>query len=143
MKLFLDANILVSILLKEHNYFLSSAKILSLADKPRYTISVTSVCIAIAYYYAEKNLGRREAKRRIKILCDNLSVIACDEKEVTNALANNKVLDVEDGIEYYAALHADCDCIITNDLKDFYFSDIEVLSADDFLIKYMNNSNYN
>jgi predicted nucleic acid-binding protein len=136
MKLFLDANILVSVLLKEHGYFIACAQILSLADQQRYTVTTTSICIAIAYYYAEKNFGSREAKRRLKLLNEKLKIIACDSKEVKQALTNNKVLDVEDGMQYYAALHEGCDCIITNDLDGFNFSNIEVLNAPDFLKKY-------
>jgi hypothetical protein len=40
---------------------------------------------------------------------------------------------LEDGFEYYAAREAKCDYIITEDLDDFHFSEISVLSSRKFL----------
>lgn len=136
MKLFIDANILVSVLLKEHGYFIPCAKVLSLTDNPKHQLFTTSICIAVAFYFAEKNLGRKEAKRRVKVLSEKLIIANCNEKEVVQALSNNKVLDVEDVMEYYAALHAGCNCIVTYDVDDFYFSTIEVMKPESFLKKH-------
>jgi predicted nucleic acid-binding protein len=40
-------------------------------------------------------------------------------------------------LEYYAALNAGCQCIITEDIGDFYFSDIEVANSEAFLDRYV------
>jgi predicted nucleic acid-binding protein len=40
---------------------------------------------------------------------------------------------VEDGLQYYSALESGCKCIITEDREDFYFSEIKVVSARQFL----------
>jgi predicted nucleic acid-binding protein len=52
---------------------------------------------------------------------------------------NTAIHDFEDGIEYYSALESKCNCIITEDVKDFYFSEIEVLTCHDFFKTYMAN----
>jgi hypothetical protein len=52
-------------------------------------------------------------------------------------LNNPKINDFEDGLEYYSALENKCNCIITEDTEDFYFSEIESLSCYDFFMKYM------
>ena len=54
MKVFLDANVLVSVLNKEYPLFPHSARILSLADQLRYQLYTTPICLAIAFYFAEK-----------------------------------------------------------------------------------------
>ncbi|MBS1917341.1 MAG: PIN domain-containing protein [Bacteroidetes bacterium] len=136
MKIFIDANILVSVLLKEHGYFISCAKVLSLADRPKHQLFTTSICIAVAFYFAEKSFGKKEAKRRIEVLSKKLNIAVCDKREVEKALTNKKVLDLEDGMEYYAALHSGCNYIVTQDVDDFYFSEIEVLKPDIFLKKH-------
>jgi hypothetical protein len=56
--------------------------------------------------------------------------------EVRQAVLNPKVLDLEDGLEYYAALGADCDVIVTEVLGDFHFSDIPVFDCQGFVRKY-------
>ncbi len=56
------------------------------------------------------------------------------------SLNNPAINDFEDGLEYYSAVENKCDCIITEDVDDFYFSKIEVLSSENFFEKYLLNS---
>jgi hypothetical protein len=41
-------------------------------------------------------------------------------------------------MEYYSAIQHRCDCIVTENQKDFYFSDIEVMGCEEFLKKLKN-----
>ena len=52
---------------------------------------------------------------------------------------NRRILDFEDGLEYYSAVAAKCKCIVTEDVRDFHFSDLEVLSSRHFFEKYLVN----
>ena len=61
--------------------------------------------------------------------------IDCGNDEAVLAACDKKVKDFEDGLQYYSALHAGCSCIVTENTADFYFSSIDVLSAQDFLLK--------
>lgn len=134
MKIFLDANILVGVLCKEYPLYTHAAKLLSLADNRKFTFYTSPICLAIAFYFAEKKHGHESAKERIIILSKHLEISGCGEKEVVAAVSNKKVNDFEDGLEYYAALHSGCTIIVTEDRDDFYFSDkIEILTAFDFL----------
>ena len=137
MKLFLDANVLVSVLNKEYPLFSYAARVLSLANNKRYTVYTTPICLAIAFYFAEKKSGTTLAKQKINLLADNLSITKVDTKEVLASLSDKKVNDFEDGMEYYAAVHNKCDVIITEDKNDFYFSQLEVMGCKDFLEKYL------
>lgn len=56
---------------------------------------------------------------------------------VLHTLQNNKIHNFEDGLEYYAAQEKDCTCIITEDIGDFYFSEIEVLNCKAFFEKHL------
>jgi hypothetical protein len=51
---------------------------------------------------------------------------------VLQSLQNPAINNFEDGLEYYSALESNCDCIITEDISDFYFSKLEVLDSEDF-----------
>lgn len=137
MKIFLDANILISVLNKEFPLFTYSSRILSLTDHPKFTVFTSPVCLAIAFYFAEKKHKTREAKARIELMCSHLKISTIDEKITRQALSNPAVNDFEDGLEYYTALQSKCQCIITEDLGDFYFSEIEVLTSESFFKKYM------
>ena len=137
MKLFLDANILVSVLNKEYPLFSYSARILSLGNNNRFKIYTSPVCLAIAFYFAEKKHGTQSAKQKISLLACNIMITDVGKETVLSALANKKVNDFEDGIEYYSAQKSKCEVIITEDVADFYFSEIEVLNTKNFIKKYM------
>ena len=135
MKLFLYANILVAVLNKEYPVFSYAARIVSLADNKKYTLYTSPICLAIAFYFAEKKCGTQMAKNKIDILANKLSITPVGKNEVLAALQNKKVNDFEDGIEYYAALNCKCDAIITEDINDFYFSPTPIYSSAAFLEK--------
>lgn len=137
MNVFLDANILVSVLNKEYPLFVHSARILSLADTSRFNVYTSPLCLAIAFYFAEKKSGRAVAKRKIALLTQKINIATIDEEVVRKAVAEKAIHDFEDGMEYYAARKSKCTCIITEDVKDFYFSAIEVLTAEQFVTQYV------
>ncbi|WP_394767038.1 PIN domain-containing protein [Ferruginibacter sp.] len=137
MRIFLDANILVSVLNKEYPLFSYSARIISLADNKKFTVYTSPICLVIAFYFAEKKSGTQLAKKKIEILVSKLSITDIGKKEVLHSLQNKKVNDFEDGLEYYAAESSNCNVIITEDINDFYFSSIPVFNSISFLEKHL------
>ena len=136
MRIFLDANILVSVLNKEYPLFSHSSRILSLADNKNFDVFTSPICLAIAFYFAEKK-NKKTARQKIGLLCKKLSVAAVTDTAVQKTVNNRAIHDFEDGLEYYATMENKCRCIITEDAGDFYFSAIEVLSCKGFFEKYL------
>lgn len=137
MRLFLDANILVSVLNKEYPLFTYTSRIISLADRTKFTLFTSPVCLAIAFYFAEKKYSTVSAKKRIEILCTHINIAGVNKSIVMQALRNPAINDFENGIKYYSAIENKCDCIITEDTDDFYFSKIEVVNSEIFFEKYL------
>ncbi|HTN09307.1 PIN domain-containing protein [Agriterribacter sp.] len=137
MRVFLDANILVSVLNKEYPLFPYTARLLSLTRYSQFTLITSSVCLAIAFYFAEKKHGTAMARNKVALLLEHMKVAECGEKEAKMAVQNKQASDFEDALQYYCALHAGCGHLITNDLNDFYFAQIEVLTPEAFLMKYV------
>jgi len=136
MKLFVDANILVSVVNKEYPLFPYTSRILSLTG-PGFSIFTSPVCLAIAFYFAEKRYKSAIAKEKLQLLSRHIGIAGTDTRTVTAAFTDPAVKDFEDGLEYYSALEVGCDCIITENKKDFYFSKIEVMSTLEFYEKHM------
>jgi predicted nucleic acid-binding protein len=109
--------------------------VLSLADDPRFEVYTSPLCLAIGAYFAEKKSGRKMAREKITLLAGKLRITAMDAKAVQQAVANPKVGDLEDGMQYYSALAAKCGHIITYDRKDFHFAELPVLEPEDFLVE--------
>jgi len=139
MKIFLDANVLVSVLNKEYPLFTYSSRILSLASHPKFEVYTSPLCLAIAFYFAEKKHESLLAKQKIDLLCQHIKIAENLSKGVSDTLANKSIHDFEDGLEYYAAESVNCKCIITENVDDFYFAEIEVLNCQEFFKRYLLN----
>ncbi len=135
-RIFLDANVLVTVLCNEYPRFSACARVLSLADDKRFEVYTSPLCLAIGAYFAEKKSGKQVAKKKAGLLADKLRLTTLDASTAKRALANKRVEDLEDGMQYYSALDANCTCIVTYDKKDFHFAETEVLDAEAFLLKY-------
>lgn len=139
LRIFLDANVLVSVLNKEYPLYTYSSRILSLASHPKFEVYTSPLCLAIAFYFAEKKHSTVLAKQKIDLLCQHIKIAENSSKGVSDTLINKKIHDFEDGLEYHAALEQKCKCIITEDIEDFYFSDIEVLNCQEFFKRHLLN----
>ena len=136
MKIFVDANILVAVLNKEYPVFTYAARVLSLADTPEFQVYTSPLALAMAFYFSSKKSGEKVAKRKISLMNEQIRVAVVTQDAVSSALDNKRVNDLEDGFQYYAALESGCNYIITEDLNDFYFSEIEVMGSEKFLKSY-------
>ncbi|MES2837716.1 MAG: PIN domain-containing protein [Bacteroidota bacterium] len=137
MKVFLDANVLVSVLNKEYPVFQYSSRVLSLADNSKYKLYTSPICIAIAFYFAEKKCGAELARTKINYLIQKLKITTVNQKTAEAVIKNKKIHDIEDGLQYYSAVESGCKHIVTEDSNDFYFSEIEVLNSKSFLENYI------
>lgn len=136
MKIFLDANILVSVLNKEYPIFIYSSRILSLTQKKNVEVFTSPICLAIAFYFAEKKSGTAKAKEKIALLASKIGITETGKKVVGATIKDKTLNDFEDGLEYYSALQAGCTHLITEDKADFYFADMPVLTSEEFLKKH-------
>jgi len=99
MKIFIDANVIVSVLNKEYPLFSYSARLLSLADNPGFQLFTSPVCLAIAFYFAQKKSGEIIAKKKIGLLVEKMHVAIHEKQDIITALANKSIHDFEDGLE--------------------------------------------
>jgi predicted nucleic acid-binding protein len=137
MRIFVDANVLVSVLNKEYPLFTYSARIVSLATHDSFEVYTSPICLAIAFYFAEKKHKTKLARQKMELLCKHLRIAEATAGSVQKTVQNKAIHDFEDGLEYYAAIENKCQCIITEDVKDFYFSEIEVLTCEQFFNRYV------
>jgi predicted nucleic acid-binding protein len=133
MKVFVDDNVLVATLNKEYPLFTWSSRILSLNGKNNVSLYTSPLCLAIAFYFSGKKSGEKLAKQKIDLLCNHIRITTIDENITKRTLNNKNINDFEDGLEYYSALGSKCDFIVSEDRKDFYFSEIEVMGCEEFL----------
>ena len=132
MKLFLDTNVLLDLLGERDSFYISAAKIATLADKRSLQIIVSALSFATISYFLTKYEGLEKAKdklRKFKIICE---ICELDELIIEKGL-NSDFADFEDSLQYFSALRTECDIIITRNGKDFKKSELPVMTPDEFL----------
>ncbi len=98
MKIFIDANLLVAVLNREYPLYDAAARILSLANQKKYKLYTSPLCLAIAFYFAEKKSGRRPALAKIQKMAEYISVTTIDDEITRKSLNNPQIEDFEDGL---------------------------------------------
>jgi predicted nucleic acid-binding protein len=132
IKIFVDSDVLLDVLLKRPQFMLDAMNILALADnKNSFRLMTSAVAFVNAHYFLDK-YDRQNKFHHLKGLRPNVSIVNVDEKIIDLALkkGNN---DFEDTVQYFAAISAGADVIITRNKKDYIQSDIPVLTPSEFL----------
>lgn len=137
MKVFIDANVLLAVLLKEYPVYPHASRVLSLTESHQFSIYTSPLCLAIAFYFIEKKHGAAWAGKIISKVADSLQITTCGPDETAMASANKKILDFEDGLQYYSAVGAGCSCIVTEDTGDYHFAETAVCTSKTFMEQYV------
>jgi predicted nucleic acid-binding protein len=120
-------------LLGERDPFYDSiAKIATLADKGEVSLTVSALSYSTIFYLLTKYESSEiviEKLRKFKILSETADLT---DKIIEKGLSSN-FTDFEDALQYYSALKADCNFLITRNGKDFKKSDLPIMTADEYL----------
>lgn len=133
-KIFVDTNVIVDLLAKREPFYDNAAKIFSLVDMGRCTAVVAAISFSTIAYLLERKLSYEELSHILRQFSSIVDIAAVDERTVRKSLSTtSRFRDIEDAMQHYAAVHSECDVIITRNVKDFKQSDIPVYSPDGFL----------
>lgn len=117
MKVFLDTNIILDLLL-ERDGWKQSAKILSLQEKGALTICASVLTMVNVAYVYRKTVGEDMAVVNLKYLSAFMEVLPMDYAMLDAAImASGR--DFEDTLQAIVAASARCDAIVTRNVKDF------------------------
>ncbi len=132
MKLFLDTNVMLDFLGERDPYYISTAKIATLADKRKLKIVVSALSYTTISYFLTKYDGLEKTKNKLRKFKVISEICELDALIIEKGL-NSDFSDFEDSLQYYSALRTECDIIITRNGKDFKKSQIPVMTPDEFL----------
>lgn len=132
MKLFLDTNVMLDLLGERDPFYISAAKIATLADMREVTVIVSALSYATTSYFLTKYYGLEKTKDKLRKFKVISGICELDEIIIEKGL-NSDFSDFEDSLQYFSALRADCNIIITRNGKDFKKSQIPVMTPNEFL----------
>ena len=136
MKLLIDTNILLDVLLKREPFYYKAVEVLELVQYDNVQEYVSAAAVTDIYYIAYKYLTDKELDPQLlKKLMGIVSIAAVSEKEIEEALelAWN---DFEDSVQYAVALLNEMDGIVTRNPKDYKRADMKVWSPEQVLQKF-------
>jgi len=132
MRIFWDTNVMLDLLGEREPFYISSAKLATLADKRKIEIVVSALSYATVSYFLTKYEGLEKTKAKLRKFKIISGICELDEVIIEKGL-NSDFLDFEDSLQYFSALRTECDIIITRNGKDFKGAQIPIMTPDEFL----------
>ncbi|MDR1837004.1 MAG: PIN domain-containing protein [Treponema sp.] len=132
MKILVDANIALDVLLERQPFYVSGVKILSLS-KGGIELFLSASTVTDIYYIIRKELKNKEtALTLLKNLLVNVDVAAVTNNEIYRAIDLNWD-DLEDAVQYAAGETIAVDYLVTRNTSDFSATDYPVVTPDELL----------
>jgi len=133
MRAFFDTNVLLDVLLRRADFYDDSARVWTLAERNRFEGCASAVSFVNVFYMVARVRDREEAGRAVREMIDIFTPTTCDGQVVRQAV-HAGLSDFEDAVQYFSALHAGADCILTRNAAGFPRRPaVSVLSPREFL----------
>ena len=133
MKVFLDTNILLEIILARREQA-ACQQILQAGRDGEISLSASYLTFANMAYILKCNKMPKEQIYQVERTMESqMTVLPMDGGQLRTAL-RHEVKDFEDMLQYQSAIAGKCDCIVTINIDDFMeFSSLPVYSPDNLL----------
>lgn len=130
-KVFLDTNVILDFVTQRDGYEYA-CDIFQAGEDQKASLCVSFLTMANTAYVARKGRTQDELYGVMAGLSEIVDTLTMDDYQLKYAL-NIRANDFEDVLQYSCARHHQCDLIVTNNVKHFKFSEIDVLTPKDFL----------
>lgn len=134
MKILVDTNIVLDVMLKREPFYKSSLEILGLTKRDDVEEYVSASAITDIYYLAYRQLRDKEVvKNLMKKLLTVVSVASVSEQEIENALSL-EWNDFEDSVQYSVAFLQEMEGIVTRNPNDYKEAKIKIWKPEELLL---------
>ena len=132
MRLLLDTNVLLDVLLARAPHADAAVRILAAVESGLITGVISATSVTTVFYLATKTVGVRRAKAHIRTIL-SLFDVAPVTKAVLARAVESGITDFEDAVIHEAARAARCTGIVTRDGPGFKRADLPVYSPPELL----------
>ena len=133
MRLMIDTNIVLDVMLRREGFFESSKTVLSLCEDRKVQGFVSASAITDIFYITRKALGDiRETYKVIGSILNILKVLPVTNSDVNTAF-QERARDFEDCLLAVCAKSNKCDAIVTRNKKDFDGFGITLYSPEELI----------
>jgi len=136
MKIIIDTNVALDVLLNRTEFLQSSHDILKLSAQDRVSGFLTTTTITDMFYVLHKNSkDALKSRQAIAQLIKLVTLEAIAPSDISHALASD-ITDLEDAVVCFAARRIKADYIVTRNIIDFINSPVPAITPTDFIDKY-------
>jgi predicted nucleic acid-binding protein len=132
MKVLIDTNIFLDVILFRHQHYENSAKAWSLVSEKKISGYISAISINNLHYILLKQKDRTSVGELIGQLLDEFEIVPLTRSLLLEAKKIDKN-DLEDMIQFVSAKRSGCDYIITRNAKDFPQEKISIVGPADFM----------
>ena len=125
--IFLDTNILIDFIDQSSDGHTSALELMDILFSHGIRPYISPTTFAITNYFLGKHLN---SKKRVKEFATGFFEgfeISTENSEMVFQSIESEFIDLEDGLQYFSALDAGADVIVTKNFFDYYASEIPVI----------------
>ena len=135
ISVFLDTNIIIDLIADRKPYSRFAIEIFKNAEDGKLELFASSHSIATSHYVLKKHLDEKTLREVFFNLTEYITVIAIDAGILKKGL-RSKHKDFEDALQILCASSVkNIEYIVTRNPKDFKYSDVQVLTPEEFCMK--------
>ena len=127
-----DINFILDIFLEREPFYASAARIFGIIEAKQLNGYLCANSFPTLFYILAKELKRDKAMKVLEKVRIVFRVAAVNEKTIDLSLVSD-FKDFEDAVQYYSAVNAKVDCLITRNKTDYVADAIPIMTPDEFL----------
>ncbi|ABY95706.1 hypothetical protein Teth39_2083 [Thermoanaerobacter pseudethanolicus ATCC 33223] len=132
MKVLIDTNVILDVLLKRTPFDVDAYNILKLAEEKKINAYLAAFSITDIYYFINKNLSHNESIKALEALLSIVEVVSITKHDIKKAMNFKEFRDLEDALQMQCLKKLKGDLIITRD-EEFQKITNKAISPKDFL----------
>ena len=132
MRVLLDTNVVLDVLLKREPWVNDSAAAWRASDEGRIVGHITATTLTDIFYVSRRLAGIEVARKAVRTCLDAFEVCTVDREALEHA-ETMAGLDFEDDLQIACAVIANLDAIITRNIADFKGSPTRTFSPSELL----------
>ena len=132
MKVFIDTNVLLDVLLERPKLVAASSAVWELAEKETIQAFISAISFNNVHYIASKYHSRAVGDKAVGAMRDCFKTVDLTIQLINQSI-DAKWTDFEDAIQYFSAIHSDADYIVTRNISDFPKEGIAIMTPEDFI----------
>jgi predicted nucleic acid-binding protein len=132
MRLALDTNIVLDMLLKREPFCQSAKVIFSLVEKAEAEAALCATTLTTVDYILSKNMQKKQSRKVISHLLELFEICPINRAVLQSATLSG-INDFEDAVLHESARLSSCQAIVTRNGKDFKKATLTILDPAEFL----------